>query len=129
MFINLLENAVKFSEKPAKVTIALSDVSGGYEVRVSDHGHGVRAREKTRIFKKFVQGGDLLTNKPSGMGLGLSVAKEIVTIHDGEIRCEDNKDGGATFVVFLPRASKRSPRAIDSFAQPEEVPALSFDVD
>ncbi len=81
------------------------------------------------VFEKFVQGGDILTNKPAGTGLGLAVAKEITTIHGGEIHCEDNDGGGTVFVVFLPRANKRSPRPIDSYAIPEEVPALSFDVD
>ncbi len=111
---NLVDNGRKFSPEGETISISLKCVDGGYEIWVSDRGRGVRNEDKERIFEKFVQVGDVMTDRPQGSGLGLSVSHETVKAHGGKIACRDNDSGqGAVFVVFLPIPDPDSPRLVD----------------
>jgi signal transduction histidine kinase len=116
MIDSLIDNARKFSpDQCASVTLRSTDL--GYEIRVADRGPGMPDEDKSRIFDKFVQLGDVLTDRPDGTGLGLAICKEIVKAHGGQIRCEDNKIGGAVFVVLLPNCNPDAPRLVDRLAR------------
>ena len=90
------------SSAGTEVEIEAKVLDDTYELRVMDRGPGID--EKERVFERFVQGGDLLTDKPSGVGLGLPICREIARGFGGSIVCEDSPGGGATFVLSLPRA-------------------------
>lgn len=98
---NLLDNAVKFSPEGAEIAVELTQTSIGMaRLTVTDHGPGIKAEDRDRIFERFYQahGGQYA----AGMGLGLYISRQIVEQHGGSIRVEDPQDGGTRFVVVLP---------------------------
>ena len=74
--------------------------AGDVELVVSDTGGGVDPSVRRRLFSPFT------STKPNGLGVGLSISKSIVDAHHGEIRAEDNAEGGADFIVRLPGAEE-----------------------
>ena len=103
VLLNLLSNAVKFCDGAAgRIEVALSEQSDCLRVDVADNGHGVSAADQAVIFEKFRQGGDALTNKPQGTGLGLPISRHIVEHHGGRLWVESAPGSGARFSFTLP---------------------------
>jgi signal transduction histidine kinase len=108
VIINLLSNAVKFCDaKDGKVGIRLSAEGNALRVNVRDNGRGVRAEEREIIFEKFRQGGDTLTGKPQGTGLGLPISRQIISHFGGRLWVENAAGAGATFSFTLPLAAAK----------------------
>ena len=101
VLINLLSNAVKFTEK-GSVLCRATRTNNDIQVSVIDTGIGIAESNKKRIFQKFRQAGDTLTDKPKGTGLGLSICKQIVEHHGGKIWVESELGKGSTFAFTLP---------------------------
>ena len=102
-FDKLLDNALKFTPKGGYTRIkAQSYGEGGVLVSVEDSGSGVPHEDLTRIFDRFEQGGDIMTEKPEGTGLGLPIAKAIVAGHRGTIRIDEEYVDGCRIIVTLP---------------------------
>jgi signal transduction histidine kinase len=99
---NLLDNAVKSSPPMAPIEVSVRDDGQWVEICVRDHGPGLSDAELTRVFEKFVRG---RTSTPSGTGLGLYISRRLVEAQGGTIRAENAADGGALFVVALPRVA------------------------
>lgn len=100
---NLLENAIKFSPAGGLITIDARESEGEWlRIAVQDSGPGVPESERERIFERFYQ----LDNEgnASGMGLGLYISRQIVTLHGGTIAAEAPDTGGTRFVIRLPIA-------------------------
>jgi signal transduction histidine kinase len=137
VFINLVDNAVKFTPKGGRVTlqsrvialepgpdddddgvgaVLLAPLLKQVEVRVSDTGIGIPAAERTKVFDAFYQVDSSSTREYGGTGLGLSIVKRIVDAHGGKIRVDGNEPSGTVFVVTLPSAQARG-------ALPSRVPA------
>jgi signal transduction histidine kinase len=70
-------------------------------IEVEDHGSGISEEHKTHVFERFYRG-DQSRNEKKHFGLGLSIAKELAELHQGDIVIRDTMGGGATFVVRLP---------------------------
>lgn len=107
---SLVSNAIKFSPHGGTIEIRAQHVGPErQDVRlvVSDQGEGISPEDKTRIFERFHQTDDVLTGKPSGTGLGLPLAKEIVERHGGRIFVESKKGQGARFHMILPAQGPR----------------------
>jgi signal transduction histidine kinase len=125
VFINLVENAIKFTPTGGSVTLSArmdapeSGVAGAgeeeglallaptrarVEVRVKDTGIGIPPRERTKVFDPFYQVDSSTTREYGGTGLGLSIVKRLVEAHGGTIGIEDNEPTGTQFVVSLPQA-------------------------
>jgi signal transduction histidine kinase/CheY-like chemotaxis protein/ligand-binding sensor domain-containing protein len=103
--INLISNAVKFTDSGAIVCAA--HLQGDeLVVSVKDSGIGIAAADQTKVFEKFKQVGDTLTDKPKGTGLGLPICKEIVEYHGGRIWVESEPGKGSTFLFTLPITAK-----------------------
>ncbi|MBW7900352.1 MAG: histidine kinase [Rhodocyclaceae bacterium] len=103
--INLLSNAVKFAPARAgRVCIRLGRDADGVRVRVEDNGPGIRSEDREVIFERFRQGGDSLTGKPTGTGLGLPISRKIVEYFGGRLWVESERGQGAAFVFVLPAA-------------------------
>jgi two-component system sensor histidine kinase MprB len=96
MVQNLLHNAGKWSPDGGTVTVR---VRGG-EIRVIDHGSGVRDEEKRRVFERFHRAAD--ARDVPGSGLGLAIVEQVAIDHGGSARVEDTPGGGATFIVRIP---------------------------
>jgi len=101
---NLLSNAIKFTPKDGQVSITLSYEYDGFELRISDTGIGISQENIGSIFKPLWQVDDCLEG---GLGLGLAIVQEVVTLHGGSIEVDSAGLGnGTTFVVKMPWAAK-----------------------
>ena len=106
VFFNLLGNAVKFTPSGGHVAVSVSNGSGLVEVRVADTGMGIEPELLPYIFDRFKQGTRAASREYGGLGLGLSIARQLVEAHEGRISVESAGRGrGATFEVALPAAS------------------------
>jgi PAS domain S-box-containing protein len=100
---NLLDNAIKYSPQGGPVDIHVKAVDPAHvRVMVRDHGPGIRPEHREHIFERFYQAG-AEAEHAAGMGLGLYISREIVELHSGTIHAEFPEDGGACFVLTLPR--------------------------
>ncbi len=99
--INLLSNAVKFTDK-GKVTVEAYQDGGQIIVEVQDTGIGVAEEDKHKVFERFRQAGDTLTDKPQGTGLGLPICREIIEHHGGIIWMKSEIGVGSTFFFSIP---------------------------
>ena len=100
--INLLSNAVKFTDA-GSVTCTLSHSNNEVIVSISDTGIGIAQEDFAAVFEQFKQvGGDTLTDKPKGTGLGLPICKEIIEHHGGRIWLNSEVGKGSTFSFALP---------------------------
>ena len=102
MFINLIDNAVKYTEKGG-VRIALRKGSGTIQIEVEDTGMGIPAEHLGRIFERFYVVDKSRSKKMGGTGLGLAIVKHIVLAHRGQISVRSQPDRGTTFSVILPQ--------------------------
>ena len=101
--INLLSNAVKFvPANEGKVTVSLAVDADSVRVAVTDNGPGIRHEDQQVIFERFRQGGDAMTSKPTGTGLGLPISRKIVEYFGGELWVESSPGSGASFIFSLP---------------------------
>jgi two-component system sensor histidine kinase KdpD len=100
VFVNLLDNAVKYSAPEAPIIITAALLNKEVRIEVSDNGFGVPAEDLARIFNKFYRA--VKPRQITGTGLGLSICKGIVEVHGGRIWAGNNPEKGATFTVVLP---------------------------
>ncbi len=103
---NLLSNAIKFSPRGGDVVVAVEERDETVHISVRDHGPGIPAEFKPRIFEKFAQADSADARQRGGTGLGLSIVKQIVTRLDGAVGFEDAPGGGTIFDVELPNWAK-----------------------
>jgi signal transduction histidine kinase len=114
VLINILGNAIKFTDNGKTITIALTKTKmddkkkkEAYKIAISDQGVGIPDNEIKSIFGKFVQSSRTNTGA-GGTGLGLAIARKLVKGHSGKIYAENNKDGGASFIIILPVEQARA---------------------
>lgn len=100
VWINLIGNAIKFSPDGRRVFVGLQHMELGVRICVKDEGRGMTAQTKARIFEKFYQGEE--AHGVEGSGLGLSLVKRILELHDGKIEVESQVEQGTEFIVLLP---------------------------
>jgi len=99
LFVNLLENAIKYTPSESPIEIRARTELGGVEVVVADHGPGIPVGEEERVFDKFYRASGV---GGSGVGLGLAICKGIAMAHSGRIFALNRAGGGAEFHLFLP---------------------------
>ncbi|HNE24707.1 MAG TPA: ATP-binding protein, partial [Leptospiraceae bacterium] len=104
ILVNLMHNAVKFTEKGGISLRVRTDASGGLEriiYSVEDSGRGISAEKVTSVFDAFEQG-DVTTATADGTGLGLAICRELCAQMDGVIELRSKKSEGSAFIVSLP---------------------------
>ncbi len=99
--INLISNSVKFTDT-GTITCSAERRNGDLVVSVTDTGMGIAPVDQPKVFERFKQVGDTLTDKPKGTGLGLPICREIVEHHGGRIWVESEIGKGSTFSFTLP---------------------------
>jgi PAS domain S-box-containing protein len=121
---NLLSNAIKYGNPGGRIYVAAEMSQAELIVRVRDTGIGISAELLPRVFDMFVQAEPTGSRAAGGLGIGLSLARDLVQLHDGRIEAASEGPGrGSEFVVRLPRAGE-IPAVTESVAQPEKVTAL-----
>lgn len=107
VLVNLLLNAIRFTPVDRDIILDVEDCGSEIEVSVSDAGRGISPDKLEKIFEVFFQEDDHMTRRYGGLGLGLSIARELVRLHGGRIWAESEGLGeGATFRVALPKAGR-----------------------
>ncbi|MDO5794996.1 MAG: HAMP domain-containing sensor histidine kinase [Turicibacter sp.] len=101
VWLNLLDNAIKFTPSQGIIEISTQEKDDQVIVKISDTGCGIDAQALPKIFDKFYQ--EDRSHATMGNGLGLSIAHEIVTLHKGSIHCASTVFKGTTFTVSLPK--------------------------
>ncbi|WP_407890095.1 ATP-binding protein [Scytonema sp. NUACC26] len=106
---NLLSNAIKFTPKGGRVRISLEQVNSHVELTVSDTGQGIKPEFLPYVFDRFRQADGSTTRQFGGLGLGLSIVKQLVELHGGTVRGTSLGEGqGAQFTVLLPLPQRKS---------------------
>ncbi|MDQ6872006.1 MAG: response regulator [Gemmatimonadota bacterium] len=119
ILLNLVTNAIKFTPKDGTISVTCDDDGGSIRVRVKDTGVGVRMLDLERVFEPFVQIDRHLTSETQqGVGLGLSISRELARAMSGDLTLESVEGIGSTFTLTLPMASDISA------APPTEAAAL-----
>lgn len=102
MFINLIDNAIKFTEK-GEVAVSLESITGQrVKIEITDTGIGIKKEELSRIFERFYVANRARSKKEGGTGLGLSIVKHIVLLHKGEIDITSQPGLGTKVTIILP---------------------------
>jgi signal transduction histidine kinase len=104
VFVNLLDNAIKYTPSGGAISIGCSHDQSSVKVRISDTGQGIPENELGNIFNRFYRV-DKSRSSP-GFGLGLSIAKSLIEAHHGSIEVQSIIDQGTAFIISLPRAFK-----------------------
>ncbi len=99
---NLIDNSIKYSDKPPEIKIFLKDVNGHIQIAVADNGIGMTKEVQKRIFDTFYRATSGNVHDVKGFGLGLSYVKAIVEQHKGSIFVDSEINNGSTFTIDLP---------------------------
>jgi PAS domain S-box-containing protein len=103
---NLLSNAVKFTPRGGRIEVSLSRIDNQLQMVVSDSGIGISPEFLPHVFDRFRQADAATTRTQGGLGLGLSIVRDIVELHDGTVSAaSDGEDKGSSFILRLPFAS------------------------
>lgn len=109
LWTRLLDNAIKFGPKGGVIAVRARHSDGDVVVEVEDEGKGVPECDREAVFEPFRQSSDnLVTDKPPGTGVGLSISREIVARHRGTIVLDGAPGGGALLRVTLPTTPSRA---------------------
>ena len=106
--VNLVNNALKYSQDQKYIGVNLYRSNGAVKLEVIDHGIGIPTQEQGKIFEKFYRVGDPLVHNTKGSGLGLSLVKHIVQAHGGEVAVDSVPGRGSKFTIVLPVQAKEN---------------------
>jgi cell cycle sensor histidine kinase DivJ len=100
--LNLVSNAIKFTERGGSVTVSAAAEESRLVLRVADTGVGIAADDLKRLGDPFFQAGKTYQRRHEGTGLGLSIVKSLVGLHAGEINVQSRINEGTTVIISLP---------------------------
>ncbi|AKJ63570.1 ATP-binding protein [Kiritimatiella glycovorans] len=104
--VNLLDNAVKYSEPGGQVRVRAAQHSGEARIEVSDQGQGIDRHHLDRLFERFYRVDKNRSRKMGGTGLGLAIVKHIMQVHEGHVEVESSPGEGSTFRLRFPLQSR-----------------------
>lgn len=100
--VNLIGNAVKFTEENGQIKVLIKADDNNVSVSIEDNGIGISKDDQEFIFKRFEQGKNINSTKVSSSGIGLTLVKYIVELHDGHVKLESELNKGSKFTIVLP---------------------------
>lgn len=103
VWLNLLYNSIKFTPNGGKIILYLRELTDQVEFKIADTGTGIADNDKKRIFERFYKADKARNRVNQGSGLGLTISSQIIRLHKGDIRVEDNQPSGTIFIVTLPK--------------------------
>jgi signal transduction histidine kinase len=106
--VNLVNNALKYSQDRKYIGVNLYRENGSVKLEVIDHGIGIPRQEQQKIFEKFYRVGDPLVHNTKGSGLGLSLVRHIAQAHGGEVVVDSAPGQGSKFTISLPVARREN---------------------
>lgn len=106
VFVNLLENAARYTPTGSVIEVTARPIPTGIEIHVSDNGPGLPPGTESQVFEKFVRGDATSPDSRRGVGLGLAICRGIVQAHGGSIAARNRPEGGAEFVITLPNRER-----------------------
>ena len=109
ILLNLLSNALKYTSDGGYIYVELKDLDDIVQISVKDTGHGIPEDKLSIIFERFKQADDLLTRQCEGSGIGLSLVKSLVEMHEGQVYAISEQYKGSKFVVELPSNLAQTP--------------------
>jgi two-component system, OmpR family, sensor histidine kinase KdpD len=109
-FVNLLENASRYTPSGTDLEISAKTIGNRIEIRFADKGPGLSPGTETKVFDKFFRGTTATPDGRRGVGLGLAICQGIVQAHGGTISASNRASGGAEFVISL-SCKQQSPQA------------------
>ncbi|HEU5090416.1 MAG TPA: ATP-binding protein, partial [Roseiflexaceae bacterium] len=101
---NLIQNAIKYSPLGGTVQLQLEHQGTRVRMSVQDEGIGIPQHDLPQLFQRFYRASNVSSHQISGLGIGLYVIKELVTLHGGSVEVASEEDRGSTFTVWLPLA-------------------------
>ncbi|RLF43665.1 MAG: hypothetical protein DRN09_04395 [Thermoplasmata archaeon] len=128
VLINLLGNAIKFSDSGSKIILSAKRDKNNVVIAVKDFGRGIPKNKQKKIFEPFYQVDSGMDRKFGGVGLGLAITRGIVEAHDGKITVESQVGKGSTFFVKLPLKPSfiKSEKRFSIFRDEKALPEISF---
>nr|WP_286184071.1 ATP-binding protein [Clostridium sp. CCUG 7971] len=102
IMLNILSNAIKYTDEHGKIMVDLNQVAKKITVSVKDNGVGISEEKLDFIFERFGQANNALTRRCEGSGIGLSLVKSLVNMHDGDIYVKSNIGEGTEFIFEIP---------------------------
>ncbi|KOY14903.1 sensor histidine kinase [Paenibacillus xylanivorans] len=102
VWTNILSNGIKFSKDGGMIHVSTKQDIKNVTIRISDTGIGIPLEDQKRIFERFFKSDRSHSRKYDGSGMGLAIVKQIVSLHQGDIRVESKPGQGTTFIVTLP---------------------------
>lgn len=102
VIINLIANAIKFTEESGKIEVIINDLGNEIQIGVKDTGKGIDPKYHKRIFNRFDQAYESSTEEHGGSGLGLTLTKQLIELHNGRIYVESELGKGSKFIIILP---------------------------
>lgn len=103
VFINIIDNAIKYTPKGSTITISAKTKNDKVEIAIADNGKGINDEDKAKIFEMFYTANSTIVDSKRGMGIGLNLCKSIILAHGGEIKVKDNNPQGTVFIFTLPK--------------------------
>jgi signal transduction histidine kinase len=108
VILNLIDNASRYNPRGKPVDVTAETEDEAVNIKVRDYGPGIRKEDISKIFDKFYRADDKVNIKNKGSGLGLSIAKSIIELHQGSINVRLPVDGGTEFIIRLPKEVKNN---------------------
>ncbi|MBT8287500.1 MAG: ATP-binding protein, partial [Bacteroidia bacterium] len=105
VIVNILDNAVKYSQDEPKIDIYTENVGNNIILKIEDQGSGMTKSVQKKVFEKFYREHTGDVHNVKGHGLGLAYVKRIVDDHQGHVSVESEKGKGSTFIIKLPLIS------------------------
>lgn len=109
VIMNFIDNAIYYTPAGGKITVKLAETPASVELRVEDSGIGVPRSERPHLFTKFYRAANARTARPDGTGLGLFMAKKVITAEGGAIIFETEEGKGSTFGFVFPKSTLSVP--------------------
>jgi len=101
--LNLLDNAINYSEPESEIAISINKIGGKLEVSVKDHGLGIAEKNIPRLFERFYRVDNARSRDIGGTGLGLAIVKHVMNLHGGEVKVISEEGKGSTFTLIFGR--------------------------